>query len=156
MNWKQTFYLRAFGLTKVPLLFSACPTVVDLSDSRCEVKIPLNWWTRNHFKSMYFGALAIGADCAGGLIAMHFIRKSGKNISLIFKDFRADFLKRPEADVHFICEGGAAIQRGVEETARTGERVNLPMNIIATTPKLSGNEPVAKFILTLSLKLSAK
>ena len=152
MNLKQTLYLRAFGLFKVPLILSVRPTVEKLTENHCEVRIPLNYWTRNHLKSMYFGTLAIGADCAGGLVAMDCIQRKKKKVSIVFKDFKADFLKRPHADVHFTCTDGPIIEKAVEETCKTGKRVNLPIEIIATTPKISKGEPVAKFQLTLSLK----
>ena len=100
---------------------------------------------------MYFGVLSIGADITGGFLAMKLIRENKSKISLIFKDFHADFLKRAEGDVHFICKEGLLIQNLVEVTEQTGERQNLPINITATVPTIS-EEPVAKFILTLSLK----
>ena len=151
-NYKETLSLRLFGLAKIPLLFLASPSVVGLTKKDCEIKIPLNWLTRNHLKSMYFGALAMGADCAGGLIAMDAIRKSGKKVSLIFKDFQAQFLKRAEGDVHFLCHDGEAIRKQVQETILTKKRTNRSITITAITPKDSGAEPVAKFVLTLSLK----
>ncbi|MBI2068439.1 MAG: DUF4442 domain-containing protein [Deltaproteobacteria bacterium] len=153
--FKATWYLRLFGLIKVPLIFLVRPKVLDLSEKRCEIRIPLNYLTRNHFKSMYFGTLAIGADCAGGLMTMSLIKKSGKNISIIFKDYKAEFLKRAEADTHFICEEGEKIHQLIEETIRTGERVSQPINMTATCPKKFGPEPVARFVLTLSLKITS-
>jgi len=150
--WKQTLALRAFGLWKVPLIFLVNPWVRALNDELCEIVIPLNRLTRNHLRSMYFGTLAIGADCAGGLLAMSQIRKSKKKISLVFKDFKADFLKRPEADVHFLCKEGEKIREMVKETLKTQKRVNRPIRITARTPKKLGKDPVAEFELTLSLK----
>ncbi len=150
---KQTLRLQAFGWLRIPLIAFVTPSVVELSDQRIEVKIPLTRRSRNHLKSMYFGALAVGADCAVGLLAMRLIeeRKDPK-ISLVFKDFQANFLKRPEGDVHFICEMGPQIRALVEQAATTGERCNLPLHAIATVPSISGSEPVATFVLTLSLK----
>lgn len=153
MNLKETLLLRAFGLMKIPVLFYVSPSVIEINDKRAEVKIPLNRRTKNHLGSMYFGVLACGADCAGGVLGMQAIRKSGQKIQFVFKDFYAEFLKRPEADVHFICEDGAAVAKQIAQAVKTGERVNQPLNIIATTPKLSGDEPVAKFKLTFSVKL---
>lgn len=150
--WKETLALRAFGLTKIPLLFLVNPTVLKLNDRQCEIKIPLNRLTRNHLGSMYFGTLAIGTDCAGGLLAMSQIRKTGKKVSLVFKDFKADFLARPEGDVHFLCEDGKLIGKMLKATLKTGERVSETLDIIATCPKKMGDQPVAKFKLTLSLK----
>lgn len=155
-NLKHTLGIRAFGLFKIPLIFFCSPSVRELSDERCVIHIPLNRRTRNHLKSMYFGTLAVGADVAGGLIAMRLIDRakadSGARVSLVFKDFKAEFLKRPESDVVFACEDGKAIQELVRKTLESGERENLPVRITATCPDQSGAEPVAEFVLTLSLK----
>ena len=128
------------------------PTVSALSNDRCVVKVPLNRRTKNHWNSMYFGALAAGADCAGGLIAMKLIQERGNLVSLLFKDFQASFLKRAEGDVFFTCEDGEAIQKLVQKAIETGERENMPVRVTATVPSRLGAEPVAEFVLTLSLK----
>jgi hypothetical protein len=102
---------------------------------------------------MYFGALAIGADCAGGLLAMDQIKRSGGQVSLVFKAFQATFLKRPESDVYFICEDGAAIREQVRRALDSGDRITEPMRIQAAVKLADGSfEPVAEFILELSLK----
>ena len=152
-RFKQTFGMRLFGWLKIPLLASVRPSVVELSETRCVVRIPLRRWTRNHLGSMYFGALAIGADCAGGLLAMDAIRRSGGGVSLVFKAFQATFLKRPESDVYFICEEGAAIRDQVRRALESPERITEPMHMQAAvrTPD-GGFEPVAEFTLELSLK----
>ncbi len=152
-RFKQTFGMRLFGWLKIPLLASVRPSVVELSETRCVVRIPLRRWTRNHLGSMYFGALAIGADCAGGLLAMDAIRRSGGGVSLVFKAFQASFLKRPESDVYFICEEGAAIRDQVRRALESPERITEPMHMQAAvrTPD-GGFEPVAEFTLELSLK----
>ena len=100
---------------------------------------------------MYFGILAVGADITGGFLAMEPIKESGRNITLIFKDFKADFLKRPEGDVHFICHDGLAIRDLVKQASGSGVRHNYNLNIYATVPSLS-KDVVARFELTLSLK----
>ncbi len=153
---KATLSLRAFGLTRIPMILFLSPRVVQVNNQRLEICIPLTYRSRNHLGSMYFGALAVGADCASGLLAMRLIEKrKDKEITLVFKDFNAKFLKRPEGDVHFSCEMGEAIAALVERAARTGERCNLPLEVTATVPKVSGAEPVATFVLTLSLKAKA-
>ena len=149
---QDTLYVRFFGLTKVPLIFFVAPTVVRLDDEQCIVKIPLNRRTKNHLNSMYFGVLATGADLAGGLVAMKEIAESKKKVALSFKDFHAEFLKRAEGDVHFICTQIPEIKKFVAEVIASGERMNFPVHIDAIVPS-EGVEPVAKFILTLSLKL---
>jgi len=153
---KATWFIRSFGISKVPLILYCRPTVVKLTEETTVIKIPFKHRNKNHLKSMYFGALAVGADVAGGVLAMYLIRKSGRNISLVFKDFKADFLKRPEGDTHFTCNDGLAVKNLIDETTKTGERINMPLKITATVPEISDNEPVAEFILTLSLKDKSK
>lgn len=148
----DTIFVRFFGLTKIPLIFFVGPTVIRLDDQQCIVKIPLNRRTRNHLKSMYFGVLATGADLAGGLVAMKEISESKKKIDLSFKDFHAEFLKRAEGDVHFVCTQIPEIKKFVVEVISSGERMNFPVQIEASVPDI-GPELVATFTLTLSLKL---
>ena len=73
------------------------------------------------------------------------------SFTLIFKDFKANFLKRPEGDVHFICNDGLAIRDLVKQASGSGVRHNYKLNIDATVPSLS-KDVVARFELTLSLK----
>ncbi len=148
--------MRALGFFKIPLIFFVSPSVVELTDEKCVVKIPLGYRTKNHLGSMYFGALSIGADTAGGLIAWRLIAQNGNNVNLVFKEFHADFLKRPESDVLFTCTEGAAIAALVERALASGERETLPVHITATCPAQSDHEPVAKFTLSLSLKKKKK
>lgn len=101
---------------------------------------------------MYFGVLATGADLAGGLVAMKEITESKKKVALSFKDFHAEFLKRAEGDTHFVCTQIPEIKKFVQEVITSGERMNFPVHIEAFCPDI-GPGPVAKFILTLSLKL---
>lgn len=101
---------------------------------------------------MYFGVLAVGADVAGGFMAMSKAQERGEKVSLAFKAVEGQFLKRPEADVHFVCDDGPLIDKMLDETFETGERVNQAVKITAICPSLHGNEPMAEFMLTLSLK----
>lgn len=151
--WKETWLLRAFGFSKIPLLYACLPQVTELSEEACSVEIALNRRTRNHLGSMYFGALCIGADCAGGLMAYRLIEKSGKKVSLVFKDFDAKFLKRPTGDVQFRCAQGPEIREFVDRVLAGSERLEMPVQITATVPRGEApNDPVAQFTLTLSLK----
>mgnify|MGYP004077484947 CR=1 FL=1 len=105
---------------------------------------------------MYFGALAIGADICGGFLAYYLINKKNYPISLIFKDFHANFLKRAEEDVIFTCNQVKDIQNLVENTHNSEERQFLTLNILAYPVSELNHDPVADFKLTLSLKTKHK
>ncbi|PMH73735.1 PaaI family thioesterase [Vibrio cyclitrophicus] len=149
---KANLYLTMFGMFKVPLIWLCRPKLLALDDKHVELKIPLKRRTKNHLNSMYFGVLAVGADVAGGFLAMSKSQQQGEKISLAFKEVTGNFLKRPEADVHFTCSDGELINTMLAETMSTGERVNQTVTIIATCPSLHGDEPMAEFQLTLSIK----
>lgn len=149
---RETTRLRLWTLTKIPLLFFLRPSVVEASLRRTVIRIPLSRRSRNHLGSMYFGALCAGADLAGALTAMRRIDASGRRISLVFKDVKAQFFKRAEGDVLFSCEDGEAIAGLVRRAISSGEREELPVAVVATVPEKLGAEPVAEFLLTLSLK----
>ena len=148
---KLTWMIRIFGFYKVAMIAYCRPSVISVDQKRLEIKIPLKRRTKNHLNSMYFGALSVGADITGGFLALPAIKKSNRNIALIFKDFNAKFLKRAESDVHFVCEDGNAVKNLVEKAIKTQQRENLTLKIFAICPKISG-DVVAEFALTLSLK----
>lgn len=148
---RETFALRWFGLTKIPVLYYFGVSVTEISAERMVVRIPLRRRTKNHLGSMYFGALCAGADCAAGAFAMHLIKQQPKHISLVFKDFSAEFLKRAEGDVDFCCAQGKEIAELVSQAVASEERVERQLEVVATVPSLS-DEVVARFKLTLSLK----
>jgi len=149
---KQTLGVRLWALKNVFLIWVASPTIVEVNERRCIVRVPLTWKTKNHLGSMYFGALCIGADVAGGLIAFHLMQQQKVKLSFVFKDVKASFLKRPESDVYFTCNDGTSIQETVQRAIETGERQESTVQVVATCPKKLGDEPVATFELTLSLK----
>lgn len=148
---RETLALRLFSLRRIPLLAYVRPTVTDISPERISVAIRLSRRTRNHLGSMYFSALCTGADCAVGGLAMYFIRQRAESISMVFKAFQAEFLRRAEGDVHFICSQGAEIASLVDRAAASDERVEQTFDVLAIVPELGG-EQVAAFRLTLSLK----
>ena len=156
-RFKQTLSVRALGWWKIPLIAVVRPTVVELEGDRCVIRIPLRRRTRNHLGSMYFGALSIGADIAGGLLAVQMIRAEKAKVSRACKSFRAAFLKRPDSDVYFVCEEGARVRALVAKTLVSEERHTEPIALRAEVRPAGGPvETVAEFILELSLKRSDK
>lgn len=147
-----TLKVRLFGLLKIPLIGYVRPRVERLDAEEVTIRVPLGRRTKNHWGSMYFGALAIGADLAAGTHAMFAVdeerRRSGTKVGFVFKDAQGEFLKRPDHDVRFHSRHGREVTAAVEQAVRTGERVNVPVPVECE----AGGEVVAHFTLTLSLK----
>ena len=145
----ESMKLRMVTWWQIPVICYCRPKIIHLDDESCKLRIPLNWRTRNHVRSMYIGVFTVGADLTGGLLTLTSIRKRKRKVVLIFKDFHANFFKRAEQDVIFICRDGAAIDQAVQQAVDKGERINLPINITAMVSQDSENDPVANFRLSL-------
>jgi len=148
-----TAMVRLWALKNVFLLWLIGPKIVELTNDRCVVKVPLNWRTRRRdIHAMYLGTLCMGADVAAGLISFKMVAERKANVSFIFKDMKCEFLKRAEGDVLFTNDDGKIVQDLMRRTLETGERQEATVHVTATVPSKLGDEPVAKFELTLSLK----
>ncbi|KTD32513.1 aromatic compounds catabolism [Legionella moravica] len=147
------FFLWYFGRFKVAMIGYLKPRLIKLTDSDIVICLPLKRRSRNHLNSMYFGALAVGADLAGGLHGFYHAERAACKTSLVFKSFQAQFLKRPESDVYFVCSEGESVKKMIEDSKASGERINKPLIIKAYTNYLTEPEEVADFILELSIKV---
>lgn len=149
----NTLAVRLWSLQNVFLLWFVKPSVLEINDRGCVIRIPLTWRTRRRdIHAMYLGVLCMGADVASGLPAFDLVRRKKVRVSFIFKDIRAEFLKRAEGDVHFTNTDGPLIQGLIDRALASGEREEATVRVVATVPKKLGDEPVARFELTLSIK----
>lgn len=146
-----TWGIRGGALLKIPLLAFTWPEVLEVGNERSQMMIPFSYRTKNHLDTMYFGALCMGAEAVIALHVLDEIRKNGR-IDFLFKDFKAQFLKRAESDVIFVCEQGLAIREMVQRARDTKERQTVTFDSYALTPAKTGNEKIAEFSITLSVK----
>ena len=148
-----TTMVRLWSLQNVFLLWLTRLKVLEVNGDRCIVRIPLNWITRRRdIHAMYLGTLCMGADVAAGLIAFELVRKEKARVNFIFKDIRGEFLKRAEGAVVFTNNDGPIVQDLVRRALASEERQEATVHVTATVPDKLGDEPVAKFELTLSVK----
>jgi acyl-coenzyme A thioesterase PaaI-like protein len=146
MNW-LLFLLSRF---KIPMIGFVKPKLLVLNDSDVEVKIRLRRRSKNHLNSMYFGALAIGADVAAGIHTFYFSDKLGMKVSFAFKGMNAEFLKRAESDIIFKCDQGEIIKKAILKSNAEKVRINETVIVNAFD---NSNEIVAKFDMIVSVKV---
>lgn len=147
-SMKRKLFLM--GFLKIPMLGRLHPTLLQIDDETVQLKIKLRRRSKNHLNSMYFGAMAVGADCAAGLHAFYFAEKHGKKISFVFKSMSADFLKRVMTDAIFTFSGGKEIEAIIRKSIETGERYNHECKVVVTN---SEGEEVAIFTMEASVKV---
>lgn len=142
--------LLLMGWFKIPMIGYVKPKLVFIDDDTVKVKIRLRRRTKNHLNSMYFGALSVGADIAAGIYAFYFAEQMKTKVSFAFKSMKAEFLKRAESDVVFVCSEGKLIQAAMKQSHTSKERINQPVTVLAYDQQ---NEVVATFVMTVSVKV---
>lgn len=154
---KYRFRLWALSRFKIPMIGLCRPSLVELDGQKIVIKLPLYFFTKNHHGSMYFGAQAVGADLAAGYLGYALCEEQHLISGLVFKDFTAEFIKRPESDVHFVCVQGSDIKDQIYESLTTQSRITRAIDVEAYTRYYTSHqELVSKFTLGLSLKVKKR
>ncbi len=148
---KMTAIVNGFSIFKIPLLAFCTPQVVEISEKKTIARIRLDWRTGNHLGVMYFGALSIGAELSIALKAIEKIDESKQRIDFTFKDFKAEFLKRADDHVLFICEEADQVTALIESAKISGDRFEKTFNGFAALESAPAI-PIVKHSLTLSVK----
>lgn len=144
--------LWLFGVFKIPMIGYVGPKIIALDEEKIIVKIPYKRRTRNHLKSVYLGALVVGADLVAGFQAFFIGKSMNKNLSIVFKDISGEFLKRPMSDVYFISNEGLKVKEMIDKSIETGERVTENILIKVFTDYPENPEHTCNFTLGLSIK----
>lgn len=147
---KMRWMLFLLGTFKIPMIGYLRPRLMELTDNRVLVRIKCRRRSKNHLNSMYFGALAVGADISAGIHAFYFAKKHNLKVSFAFKSMQVEFIKRAETDVTFLCEQGLLIEEIVLESKRTNSRINRQIDVQALN---TSGEVIATFIMEISVKV---
>jgi len=150
------FFLWYFGFFKIALIGYLRPRLIELDEQHIVVRLPLKRRSKNHLGSMYVGALVVGADIASGLHGFYFADKEQCRVSLIFKSLQGQFYKRPEQDVYFVNQMGKDILDMIQQSKKSGARINKPIIVKAFTNYPDAKEAVAEFTFELSIKVASK
>lgn len=148
---RLTLLIKLFSWWKIPLLAYVRPSVVELSDSVAVVRLKLGRRSKNHANSMYFGALAMGAELSIAVSAVSEMASNKKFTNLLFKRFECEFLRRADGDTYFVCTQPSEVKALLEQCRRTHERVEGIFQGFAYVDQKT-KEPVMKYQLTLSFK----
>lgn len=147
---KMKWMLFLLGVFKIPLVGFVKPRLVTVNGKTVQVKIQLRRHTKNHLNSMYFGALAVGADIAGGIHAFYFAELSESKVSFAFKSMKVEFIKRAESEILFESNEGELVKAAMDQSKITGERINQFIQVRATD---KNGELVATFEMEVSVKV---
>ena len=132
---KMRWLMFLLGRVKIPLIGYTSPKLISIDNQSVQVKIKLRRRTKNHLNSMYFGALAVGADIAGGIQVFYFSKLIGREISFAFKGMNAEFIKRAESDIIFESNPGAPTTNELESWLQIKKRYNTTREALSKIEK---------------------
>ena len=148
---KMRWLLFLLGFVRIPMIAYVRPKLLSIDENSVRVRIRLRRKTKNHLNSMYFGALAVGADIAGGIQVFYFSKAMDQKVSFAFKGMKAQLLKRAESDIVFESHEGQKIKAAMEQSLSEGSRIN---DSIMVEAKNSSGELVATFEMIISVRVS--
>ena len=81
---------------------------------------------------MFWAVQGMAAEFATGALVIAHIRKSGKRISMLVLNNKANFSKKATGRITFTCKDGDKLQEAISKTIETGEGQTVWMQAIGT------------------------
>ncbi len=155
--FKKNLLLRALSSRRVPLLFLCSPQIVELSENESVVKIPLQFTTKNHVGSMYFGALAMGAELSVALPVVFAVFEQRQPFNFLFTQFNCEFIKKAKEDIYFVFSN-VTEQRTFMNRLQPGESGTLLSDGAAylASDYAARTSPVIKYKIGINIKNTKK
>src|SRR5690554_4294591 len=116
-----TSKINMFTFFKLPLVWWAGVRLKYMDEGKAVVTVRHRWINQNPFRSLFWAVQGMAAELSTGVMVMHQIRKSGKNISMLVANNNANFSKKATGRITFTCEDGVLIGEAVSRAIATGE-----------------------------------
>lgn len=127
--------LNTFLFFKLPSAFWCGVRAKVIAPEKCVATVKHRWFNQNPFNSMYFAVQAMAAEFTTGALVMYQIKKSGKNISMLVANNKANFTKKAKGRITFCCNDGHLIEEAIQKTIATGDGVTLWLKSIGVDEK---------------------
>ena len=142
-----------FLLRKLPAAYFCGARMRSLDSDQCEIKITLNWFNKNPFKSMFWAAQGMSAELTTCLMITDKIKKSGYDISMLLISNSSDYFKKATGTIIFNCSQGNKIDDMIEKLIN----LKTPQKIVLSSTGINRqNVTVSKFTFEWSLKIREK
>ncbi len=142
-----------FLLKKLPSAYFCGARIKSIDSNQCEIKIALNWFNKNPYKSMFWAAQGMAAELTTALMITDKIKKSGYDVSMLLISNNANYYKKATGLIVFNCNEGAEIDEMMNKLIST----NTPQTITLSSTGINQNNiTVSKFIFEWSLKIREK
>ncbi len=142
-----------FLLTKLPAAYFCGARIKSINSSECNVKITLNWFNKNPYRSMFWAAQGMAAELTTALMLTDKINKSGYDISMLLISSKSNYYKKATGTIVFNCSEG----NNMDEMMNKLISSNTPQTITLSSRGVNQNKvKVSEFIFEWSLKIREK
>lgn len=130
MNNSSVFQINLFTFLKLPSAWWCGIRLRSIDHERAVVTVKHRWFNQNPFNSMFWAVQGMAAEFTTGILVTQGIRKSGKKISMLVLNNKANFSKKATGKITFTCGDGHLIEDALQKTIATGEGQTIWMKSI--------------------------
>ena len=141
---------NTFMCFKLPSAWICGVRLKTLGPGEAETRVRHRWINQNPFKSMFWAVQGMAAEFATGALVMYHIRKSGKKVSMLVLNNKANFSKKATGRIRFRCEDGEKLSQALQDALSSGEGQTVWMRAIG---KDASGDVVSTFDFEWTLKL---
>ena len=115
------FKYTLFTLLKLPAAWLTGVRLTHLYEKGATASIKHRWINQNPYSSMFWAVQGMAAEFPTGILLTDQIRKSGRNISMLVLNNKANFSKKATGRINFTCDQGEEAKRAIDTLIATGE-----------------------------------
>lgn len=115
------FKYTLFTLLKLPAAWLTGVRLIHLDEKGATASIKHRWINQNPYSSMFWAVQGMAAEFPTGILLTDQIRKSGRNISMLVLNNKANFSKKATGRINFTCDQGEEAKRAIDTLIATGE-----------------------------------
>ncbi|MBJ7539715.1 DUF4442 domain-containing protein [Marinomonas transparens] len=147
--------IKLYSFFTTPLLLKVSPRIDSFDKNVAIVSIPLNRSTKNIYKSMYFGAINIGAELCVFYI-IHKLTKNLKTCRVISQHYSIDFIKKPKGRVFFYCDEVQKVAQTIDNTIKTGKESSVAIKGHGYVLSNAEEQTVCRFTVNIYCSVQVK
>jgi hypothetical protein len=117
----STSKFNTFTFFKLPSAWWCGVRLRHLDQQKAVVTVKHKWFNQNPFNSMFWAVQGMAAELSTGAMMIDQINDTGKKISMLVANNKANFSKKATGKITFTCEDGNLIKEALEKTIATGE-----------------------------------
>lgn len=140
---------RLYYLKSLPMGLISGIKLIELDQKKSVVVVPNRWLNKNPFKSMYFAVQSMAAELSTAAPVMLALKGCDASIALIIVELRAEFIKKAQSKISFVCVDYEDISNAIAGLQQAGDTATVTAKTIG---KDTSGDEVAIFYFTWSFK----